>query len=258
MTSLSEELQRSVHTLLAADWRQRTLLVFGTLERLLLSAIFFFLLSVAERTFKQRFRYSKFFCHLTSARRAQRSELPHFRLNKVRNIKTWLSLRSYLKRRGPQRSVDVIVSAAFLIDLCLLSVVCVQLITDHTTFLNSLFNCEILLWSLGIGAYLLRFMTLGTKTNRKYCNLSVLITEQINLYLGMEQKPHKKEELMLANHVTKLAAQLLKELESPFKISGMSANPLLYNVTKVVILSAFSAVLTEVLGFKLKLYKIKL
>ncbi|CAL1301050.1 unnamed protein product [Larinioides sclopetarius] len=101
-------------------------------------------------------------------------------------------------------------------------------------------------------------MVIGTKINKKYRNLSVLITEQINLYLHMEQKPHKKEELMLANNVLKLAADLLKELESPFKISGLCANSYLYNITKVVVLSAFSAVLTDVLGFKLKLYKIKI
>lgn len=74
----------------------------------------------------------------------------------------------------------------------------------------------------------------------------------------MEQKPHKKEELLVAHNVLKLAESLLKEVESPFKISGISANPLILNVTKVVVLSAFSAVLTELLGFKLKLYKIKL
>jgi hypothetical protein len=51
---------------------------------------------------------------------------------------------------------------------------------------------------------------------------------------------------------------VFQELESPFKISGFSANPLIYNITKVVVLSAFSAVMTELLGFKLKLYKIKL
>ena len=117
---------------------------------------------------------------------------------------------------------------------------------------------------------------------------------QINLYLHMEKKPHKKDELTLANNVLKLAEALLKvfvslllsrelhvpaiiaqctdsqalctpccvsfwqELESPFKVSGLSANPFLYNTTKVIILSAFSAVLTELLGFKLKLHKIKL
>ena len=51
---------------------------------------------------------------------------------------------------------------------------------------------------------------------------------------------------------------LFQELELPFKISGLAANPFLYNVTKVIILSAFSAVLTELVGFKLKLYKIKI
>jgi len=73
----------------------------------------------------------------------------------------------------------------------------------------------------------------------------------------MEQKPNKKEELMLANNVLKLAADLLKELEGPFKISGLSANPYLYNLTKVVVLSAVSGVLSEMLGFKLKIHKIK-
>ena len=33
---------------------------------------------------------------------------------------------------------------------------------------------------------------------------------QINLYLHMERKPHKKEDLMLANNVLKLASKLLK------------------------------------------------
>ncbi|KAG8228915.1 hypothetical protein J437_LFUL011641 [Ladona fulva] len=124
--------------------------------------------------------------------------------------------------------------------------------------LHSQYNLEALTWSMLLGVFLLRFMTLGTKINRKYRNLSVLITEQINLYLQIEQKPNKKEELMVANSVLKLAADLLKELESPFKISGLSANPYLYTITKVVILSALSGVLSEMLGFKLKLHKIKI
>lgn len=209
-----------------------------------------------------------------------------------------------------------------------------QLLKDTDTYLDFLCNWELLVWCMALGIYLMRFMTLGLKINKKYRNLSVLITEQINLYLQMEQKPHKKEELMVANNVLKLAEDLLKvrsrwlkatrkniiiiriywysdtlieensrnllfchtssskiqdryrivglmkicllhykgntdkdkfcspllsqELESPFKISGVSANPVLYNIIKVVVLSAFSAVLTEICGFKLKLYKIKL
>jgi hypothetical protein len=74
----------------------------------------------------------------------------------------------------------------------------------------------------------------------------------------MEKKPEKKDEITVVNNVLKLAADLLKEIENPFKISGLGVNPWVYNVTKVVVLSAASAVASELFGFKLKLYKIKL
>ncbi|XP_058829601.1 protein phtf isoform X2 [Topomyia yanbarensis] len=236
---------------------EKTVLILGFGMRLCLTYLIFFLLAVAERTFKQRFLYAKLFSHLTSSRRAQKSGIPHFRLNKVRNIKTWLCVRSYLKRRGPQNSVDVIVSAAFIITLLLLAFLSVEWLKD-SVHMHSQFNLEALMWSCAFGTFLLRFMTLGTKINKKYKSVSVLITEQINLYVQIEQKPNKKEELMISNNVLKLAADLLKELESPFKISGLSANPYLYTTVKVVILSALSGVLSEMLGFKLKLHKIKI
>lgn len=66
-------------------------------ERLSLGICVFFLLAVAEKTYKQRFFYAKLFSRLTSSRKAKKSGIPHFRLNKVRNIKTWLSVRSYLR-----------------------------------------------------------------------------------------------------------------------------------------------------------------
>jgi len=78
-------------------YRQNVIIINGLMQRLCLSLMAFFLLSVAERTFKQRLMYAKNFCYLTSSRRAKKYDLPHFRLNKVRNIKTWLSLRSFLK-----------------------------------------------------------------------------------------------------------------------------------------------------------------
>ncbi|CAL1542261.1 unnamed protein product [Lymnaea stagnalis] len=240
------------------SWRQYLLMFNGIVQRFFLSLIFFFLLSVADRTFKQRLLYAKHFSYLTSSRRARKFSMPHFRLNKVRNIKIWLSLRSYLKRRGPQRSVDVIVSACFLCAICTVCLISLQMLKDTESYLDYLCNWELMVWCISLGVFLMRFMTVGLKINKKYRNLSVLITEQINLYLQMEQKPHKKEELILANNVLRLAEDLLKELESPFKISGFSANPLIYNIMRVVVLSAFSAVLTEVLGFKLKLHKIKL
>ncbi|XP_029103416.1 putative homeodomain transcription factor 2 isoform X3 [Scleropages formosus] len=219
--------------------------------------LFFFLLSVAERTYKQRLLFAKLFGHLTSARRARKSEVPHFRLKKVQNIKMWLSLRSYLKRRGPQRSVDVIVSSAFLLTLSVVFICCAQLLHVHETFLDYHYNWELVIWCASLSLFLLRFVTLGSETSRKYSNTSILLTEQINLYLKMEKKPNKKEELTLVNNVLKLATKLLKELDTPFRLYGLTMNPLLYNITQVVILSAVSGVISDLLGFNLKLWKIK-
>ncbi|XP_068442238.1 protein PHTF2-like isoform X2 [Clinocottus analis] len=234
-----------------------TMVTLSFLVRVCLTWLFFFLLSVAERTYKQRLLFAKLFGHLTSARRARKSEVPHFRLKKVQNIKMWLSLRSYLKRRGPQRSVDVIVSSAFLLTLSVVFICCAQLLHIHETFLECHYNWELVIWCSSLSLFLLRFVTLGSETSKKYSNTSILLTEQINLYLKMEKKPNKKEELTLVNNVLKLATKLLKELDTPFRLYGLTMNPLLYNITQVVILSAVSGVISDLLGFNLKLWKIK-
>ncbi|XP_075862606.1 protein PHTF2 isoform X4 [Microcebus murinus] len=263
-----------------------SMVIISFVVRVSLVWIFFFLLCVAERTYKQRLLFAKLFGHLTSARRARKSEVPHFRLKKVQNIKMWLSLRSYLKlplnwpssihissfqyflqsairdllkmqRRGPQRSVDVIVSSAFLLTISVVFICCAQLLHVHEIFLDCHYNWELVIWCISLTLFLLRFVTLGSETSKKYSNTSILLTEQINLYLKMEKKPNKKEELTLVNNVLKLATKLLKELDSPFRLYGLTMNPLLYNITQVVILSAVSGVISDLLGFNLKLWKIK-
>nr|XP_026693792.1 putative homeodomain transcription factor 1 [Ciona intestinalis] len=223
-----------------------------TIQRILLGTMFFVVLCAAQRTFQRRFFFAKYFTHVTSSRRAKKSELPHFRLKKVQNIMLWLSLRSYLQRRGPQRSIDVIVSSTFLCSIGLLCFITVQLMHSSETFTSSLLYWECLVWLLALAVFLLRFITTGAKINKKYSNTSVLLTEQINLYLQMEKKPHKKESFQRANNVLTLAAKLIKEIETPFNIYGLSMNPILYNITRVVVLSAFSGVISELLGFKLK------
>ncbi|KAM3877750.1 putative homeodomain transcription factor 1 [Diretmus argenteus] len=228
-----------------------------TVERVCLTGLFFFMVCVAERTYKQRLLFAKLFSHLTSARKARKSEIPHFRLKKVQNIKMWLSLRSFLKRRGPQRSVDVIVSTIFLLALSISFIICAQLLHSHKTFLDSLTNWELMVWGSSLILFLLRLATLGSETNCKYSNASVLLTEQINLYLKMEKKPNKKEELNIVNNVLKLATKLMKELDTPFRLLGLTVNPLIYNITRVVILSAVSAVVSDLFGFNIRLWKIK-
>ncbi|PIO35099.1 hypothetical protein AB205_0135910, partial [Aquarana catesbeiana] len=146
--------------------------------------------------------------------------------------------RTYKQRRGPQRSVDVIVSSAFLLTISVIFICCAQLLHIHETFLDCHYNWELVIWCISLTLFLLRFVTLGSETSKKYSNTSILLTEQINLYLKMEKKPNKKEELTLVNNVLKLATKLLKELDNPFRLYGLTMNPLLYNITQVVILSA--------------------
>lgn len=73
-------------------------------------------------------------------------------------------------------------SAAFILTLFLLGFLSVEWLQDSVQ-LHSHLNLEALLWSTAIGCYVLRYMTLGNKTHHKYRSVSVLITEQINLYL---------------------------------------------------------------------------
>ncbi|KAH0616467.1 hypothetical protein JD844_027586 [Phrynosoma platyrhinos] len=166
--------------------------------------------------------------------------------------------RTYKQRRGPQRSVDVIVSSAFLLTISVVFICCAQLLHVHEIFLDCHYNWELVIWCISLTLFLLRFVTLGSETSKKYSNTSILLTEQINLYLKMEKKPNKKEELTLVNNVLKLATKLLKlinlqvELDSPFRLYGLTMNPLLYNITQVVILSAVSGVISDLLGFNLK------
>lgn len=76
----------------------------------------------------------------------------------------------------------MIVSGAFILTLLLLAFLSLEWLKDSVQ-LQSQHTLEALIWSCALGCYLLRFMTLGTKINRKYRSISVLITEQINLYL---------------------------------------------------------------------------
>ncbi|MGH0147270.1 UNVERIFIED_CONTAM: hypothetical protein FKN15_047244 [Acipenser sinensis] len=126
LTSLSATELLSVCCGVSPDKRVCLLCFINFIERLCLTWLFFFMMRVAERTYKQRFLSAKLFSHLTSARKAKKLEIPHFRLKKVKNIQIWLSLRSYLKRRGPQRSVDVIVSSIFLLALSIAFICCTQ------------------------------------------------------------------------------------------------------------------------------------
>lgn len=198
----------------------------------------------------------------------------------------WLYIRFKLKAHGPQKTVEVIVSNCLLFCVLSISCFCFKLLEQHgnsavakasatadntpdngslssekqgksgSALYPSLASWVAITWCLALGSLLLRFITIGTKVNKKYSNTAMLTTERINLSLRMENKPEKREEYFLADRVLKLACRLISEVESPFKVSGLVMNSALYNIMRVIVLSAVSAVMSELLGFKLKLWKI--
>jgi hypothetical protein len=161
--------------------------------------------------------------------------------------------------------VDLAIGVSFVLALALvIAMMCLQ---GHRsseaenqgelTLAEGLVYWQVLVWCICVVYYLFRFMTLGTAINEKHASTSTLMTEQINLSLRMLRKPQKKAELIVANNVLKLATKLLKELEAPRKVSGISLSPMLFHVTRIVVLSAFSAVVSDSLGVKLKLFKLQ-
>ena len=115
-------------------------------------------------------------------------------------------------------------------------------------------------WTTGLCAYMMRFMSLASKTSAKYQNNAQLLTEQLNLYLRMLRKPAKKDELTTCNNVLKIASQLIRELEGDDakKKRWQTAllNPFAYSLVRVVFLSALGAMSSEILGFRVRLWKI--
>lgn len=138
-------------------------------------------------------------------------------------------------------------------------VVVTEFFRPNEYFPSTLVHFELLIWWFGLAWYLLRFMMHGMRINRRYQNISVLLTEQMNLQLRIlaTAEREKRERLNVSNKVIELAIKLLKEFDSPNKISGISMDPLLYNLTRVVMLSALSAALSEFMGFDIKLLKVK-
>jgi len=226
-----------------------------TLTRAVFTSVLFVVLSAAGLTFDRRLRHAKYFSCLTSQRRSMTSQLPHFRLNKIKNLKAWLSLRSYLRRRGPQRSTDLIFTAAYTCFMFLLCFVSVTMVSGGGHFSRTTFFWECGAWLAALATFLTAYLVTGIKIHKKYNNTSILLTEQFNLFMQMERKPEKKEALQRVNNALTTTNRLINETSNG--IFGLTKNTIFYSLSKVVVLSALSGAVSEILGFKVKMWKLK-
>ena len=87
----------------------------------------------------------------------------------------------------------------------------VGVLSSPVVALAPLLQLQVSLWCFFTSIFLCRFMMLGSKINTTYHSTSLLLTEQLNLYLRCVSAPHKKERLTMSNQVLKIAAKLLKK-----------------------------------------------
>eukprot|EP01064_Diplonema_japonicum_P006909 TRINITY_DN1471_c1_g2_i2.p1 TRINITY_DN1471_c1_g2~~TRINITY_DN1471_c1_g2_i2.p1 ORF type:complete len:601 (+),score=140.87 TRINITY_DN1471_c1_g2_i2:46-1848(+) len=139
-------------------------------------------LTHAERTYHKRYLYAKFFSALTSLRRSQRYNLPHFRLKNVENVMAWLTLRgsrAWLRLEPQEIAADSVVSLTFQSFLFTVAVVGMLVVQEATeakrnkgalrvdTF-SEVMHGQIFLVSMVLSYYLLHYMMTGTSINHKY------------------------------------------------------------------------------------------
>lgn len=67
-----------------------------------------------------------------------------------------------------------------------------QLLHIHETFLECHYNWELMIWCSSLSLFLLRFVTLGSETSKKYSNTSILLTEQVRAQ-KIHASPHSRK-----------------------------------------------------------------
>eukprot|EP01029_Cantina_marsupialis_P012928 TRINITY_DN286307_c0_g1_i1.p1 TRINITY_DN286307_c0_g1~~TRINITY_DN286307_c0_g1_i1.p1 ORF type:complete len:485 (-),score=95.41 TRINITY_DN286307_c0_g1_i1:98-1552(-) len=216
-------------------------------------------LATVERDFKRRYLAAKFFSALTSSTRSKKLGLPHFRLHKVENVKMWLSLRSFLRRSWPYHHADVVCSSSCLILFALLAVsLGITLLDELMDMKNTIFFWEINAWIIVLSFFALRMMTLASRTNKLFLARSLLLAEQMNISIQLitTVASSKRKKLSGTNKVLKIVTNLIKELERPKQLGGLRIDKTHMRIARLVILSAISALVSDLLGFKMKLWKL--
>ncbi|GBG27721.1 Hypothetical Protein FCC1311_039442 [Hondaea fermentalgiana] len=230
------------------------------LATLFLLAIFFQFVVIAEEIFRRRLLYAKYFGQLTSSRRSQKARLPHFRLNRVNHIRVWLDLRNDSREahNSTYQFGDAAANTLVIVTLTVVARVCLRLFSGAWSF-QRLDDWATLLLSTTFSIFMYRFMNLASDTQKKYnASARVLYTEQLNIYIQLFANPANKEELVACNNMLKIAIKLLSSESKPGKdaYKAILLNPVVYNLFRVTILSAMGTMSSDVLGFKVRLWKI--
>lgn len=75
-----------------------------------------------------------------------------------------------------------------------------QLLHVHKTFLECHYNWELVIWCSSLSLFLLRFVTLGSETSKKYSNTSILLTEQVRTAMVRLTPPNQNVQITTSSH----------------------------------------------------------
>ena len=207
--------------------------------------------SVAQLKF--RVGIAKSFTQLTSKTAASSLGLFHFELQTIENLWGWLTLRSYLLRRGkrPQARVEVILSSsfAFLVPLSLILALDLLLFSNKTV---SVFVVSSFYFCFVVASYLLLCVWSGVQIQAIFRDPDVLLSEQLAIHYRIctTRDPELHRRLSnLHKAVAKIIEILAKSAGSGVVLSilGFSINE---NFSRVLIgglLSLASAAFSSIL-----------
>ncbi|KAJ7365651.1 homeodomain transcription factor [Desmophyllum pertusum] len=184
--------------------RSRVIVVISMLERFSLSFSFFFLLCVAEKSYRERLPLCQIIWLANVVKEISQSGTSSLPSSQSAEYKDLAFTEISVKGEVPQRSVDMIVSSSFILGMILVILMCVQLIkgNEKERFLSILFNWEVSIWCLVLSVYVLRFMTLGSKINRN-SQIHQDCSQNRSIFTCRWKKPpHKKEDLTIAKPCT--------------------------------------------------------
>jgi len=242
------------------DRRAAFISVSSMLASLYLLAIFFQFVTIAEESFRRRLMYAKYFAKLTSSGRAKKARLPHFRLNKVNHIRVWLELRHNPREahNSNYQFGDAAANTLVVVTLTVVAYVCLRLFSGAWSG-TRVDDWATLVYAACLSAFMYRFVNLASYTQKKYnAGPRILYTEQLNIYIRLFSNPQNREELIACNNMIKIAVKMLSSEIKPGKdaYKALLLNPVVYNLFRVTILSAIGTMSSDVLGFKIRLWKL--
>lgn len=240
-----------------------------------LSTQFFTEICIAEEKFWRRYLYAKFFKMLTSQHHAMNANLPHFRLTKASNIWVWLELRNRRETLKAEKYQTTDASANFLTILTLFCVAlfAIRLIScsdfgNDTYFqvnqcLNGVEDVIFCVWLLGLLIFTSRLSGLLNRTVAKYNPNKLLSIELLNLRMLLSEKRNLStvqiEEYKSAIDIIRAVQEMVRQMEPDTKKKKsrhILLQPAVYNLLRIILLSAVGTLSSSIFGFKVRLWKL--